>query len=72
MTSDPKMRRFFLQCLLAGLVVESGCGKEPGRPAITDVVLTVSATPHTGGPSALISIRGADRRPISTRNAPVV
>ena len=58
MALGPKMRRFSLVCLFAGLVVESGCGKEPARPAITDVRFTATATPEVGGPSAPITVRG--------------
>ena len=51
------MRRFSLLCLIAGLVVETGCGKEPTRPAVTDVRLAVTAAPDVGGPSAPITLR---------------
>ena len=51
------MRRFSLLCLLAGLVVESGCGKEATRPAVTDVRFAVTASPDVGGPSAPITLR---------------
>ena len=51
------MRRFSLLCLIAGLVVESGCGKEPTRPAVTDVRFAVTAAPDVGGPSAPITLR---------------
>ena len=52
------MRRFSLLCLVAGLVVESGCGKGPTRPAVTDIRFTVTAAPDVGGPSAPIALRG--------------
>lgn len=58
MALGPKMRHFFLVCLFVGLVVESGCGKEPTRPAITDVRFALTATPDVGGPSAPITVRG--------------
>ena len=57
MALGPKMRRFSLLCLIAGLVVESGCGKEPTRPAVTDIRLAVAATPDVGGPSVPVSMR---------------
>jgi len=52
------MRRLSLLCLVAGLVVESGCGKGPTRPAVTDVRFAVTAAPDVGGPSAPITLRG--------------
>ena len=48
MALDLKMRRFSLLCLIAGLVVESGCGKEPTRPAVTDLRFAVTAVPDVG------------------------
>ncbi len=57
MALDLKMRRFSLLCLIAGLVVESGCGKEPTRPAVTDVRFAVTAAPDVGGPSTPITLR---------------
>ena len=57
MALGPKMRRFSLLCLIAGLVVESGCGKEPTRPAVTDLMFAVTAAPDVGGPSTPITLR---------------
>src|SRR3989442_15329463 len=51
------MRRISLWCVIAGVVLESGCGKHPTRPAVTDVKLTVTATPDVGGPSVATSVR---------------
>jgi len=51
------MRRLSLLCLVAGLVVESGCGPVPTRPAVTNVSFAVTATPDAGGPSAPIVVR---------------
>ena len=51
------MRRFSLLCLIAGLVVESGCGKEPTRPAVTDLRFAVTAAPDVSGPSTPITLR---------------
>jgi hypothetical protein len=61
------MRRFSLACLLAGLVVESGCGKEPVQPAITDVSLGVTTTPDVGGPTAPITMRSRATNAGNTR-----
>lgn len=61
------MRRFSLLCLIAGLVVESGCGKEPTRPVVTDVRFVVTATPDVGGPSAPITIRSRATNAGNTR-----
>jgi len=43
-------------CVIAGLVLGSGCGEEPTRP-VTHVALTVTVTPDAGGPSMPISMR---------------
>lgn len=51
------MRRFFLVGLIAGLMVESGCGQEPERPRITDVRLALTAAPGAGRPSAPVTLR---------------
>lgn len=53
----PNMRRFSLLCLIAGLIVEAGCGKEPTRPAVTDVRISVTAEPDMGSASAPITLR---------------
>jgi hypothetical protein len=52
------MRRFFLSLAIAAVFLESGCGKEPTRPAVTDVRFALTATPDVGGPSAPITVRG--------------
>jgi hypothetical protein len=62
------MRRFSLLCLVAALVVGSGCRKEPTRPAVTDVRIAVTAAPDVGGPSAPITMRS---RVLNAGNTPV-
>ena len=57
MALDLKMRRFSLLCLIAGLVVESGCGKELTRPVVTDLRFAVTAAPDVSGPSTPITLR---------------
>jgi len=47
-----RLRRRFLPCMVAGLVLQCGCGHEPTRPPVTDVRLAVTATPDVSGPSA--------------------
>src|SRR6266850_488011 len=51
------MRCFSLLCLFAGLVVESGCGKGPTRPGVTNLRFAVTAAPDVGGPSTPITLR---------------
>ena len=51
------MRRLPLLCLIAAIFVESGCGKEPTRPAATDLRFAVTAAPDVGGPSTPITLR---------------
>ena len=53
-----KMRRISLWCVIAGVVFESGCGKDPTRPAVTDIRFAVTATPDVSGSSAPIILRG--------------
>lgn len=52
----PKMRRFSIVFLIAGVVLQSGCEKGPTRPAFTYVRVVVTATPVAGGPSAPVSM----------------
>jgi hypothetical protein len=51
------MRRLSLLCVIAGVVLQSGCGNGPTRPAVTDIRIGVSVTPEVGGPSNPVSIR---------------
>jgi hypothetical protein len=51
-----RMRCASLWCVIAGAVLGWGCGQEPTRPTVTDVGLTVTAKPDSGGPSMPISM----------------
>ena len=62
-----KLGHFSLWCLIASVAFACGCGKEPTRPAVTDVKLAVTATPDVGAPSTPTSIRVHVRNVGNTR-----
>jgi hypothetical protein len=57
MALGPNVRRRALVFVIAGVVVASGCGKEPTRPEDRSVSLAVTAVPELGDPSAPIALR---------------
>ena len=50
------IRCFTVACWVAAAVLQSGCGREPTHPAVTDIRVAVTAAPEVGSPSAPIAI----------------
>lgn len=65
--SISKVRRTLFPCLVAGIILGSGCGTEPTRPPITSIALALSATPEAGDPSTPVSLRVTAKNTGDTR-----